>query len=148
MYLSVGKRGFPLNIHSYSGSGYPPTKAVNLAAMPLNTISSPIFLRNSGASDLPFSMNSTISNCPLEDPEPSLLLAKHSKIPIKIKYVLESIKSNYKLNQIIICICRGKFHLIEGIILSRHKFLKRQKSAEIGVPYIDILIPREVFTLV
>ena len=78
MYLSVGKRGFPLKNHSYSGSGYPATKAVNLAAMPLNTISSPIFLRNSGASDLPFSMNSTISNCPLVDPDPSLLLAKHS----------------------------------------------------------------------
>ena len=98
LYLSVGKRGFPLKNHSYSGSGYPATKAVNLAAMPLNTISSPIFLRNSGASDLPFSMNSTISNCPLEDPDPSLLLATHSKIPRKIKYVLESTKIICKLN--------------------------------------------------
>lgn len=33
-YLSVGNKGFPMKYHSYSGSGNPVTKAVNLAAMP------------------------------------------------------------------------------------------------------------------
>lgn len=80
-YLSVGKSGFLLKLHSYSGSGNPVTKAVKRAAIPLKTISSPIFLRNSGASERPFSMYSTISRFPVVEAAPSLFLAQHSKAP-------------------------------------------------------------------
>ncbi len=58
-----------------------PTSAVNLADIPLKTSSSPIFLRNCGASLLSFSTKSTTSKLQDVSASPSLLVATHLYSP-------------------------------------------------------------------